>query len=283
MADLHGRVIAFLEARRAVEMASLITRHGGQPCSVPCLREIHRPDTPELASAVAHLCDDTVGIAVFLTGVGANTIFEAAAIVGREGDLLTALERKRVATRGPKPTMALRKRGVRVDLTTGEPHTTHELLAALDAWDVRQVTIALQIYGGQAPEMREALEARGARVIEMHPYTWDEPEDLTPVLRLLDDAEADNVAVIAATSAAQVENLFHIAQTHGKEAALQRVLSQVPVAAQGPICAAAFTRRNVPVAITAERGSMGGLVLAIARHFDAATEQEPAVAHATVG
>src|SRR5437764_5250540 len=109
MADLGGRVVAFLEARRATEMASLITRHHGVPFSAPCLREVHRPDAPELATAVALLCGDDVEVAVFLTGVGTQTIIDAARLHGREAELLAALARKHVAVRGPKPTVVLRK------------------------------------------------------------------------------------------------------------------------------------------------------------------------------
>ena len=41
MADLRGRTIAFLEGRRAAELASLIERHHGVPLAAPSLRELH--------------------------------------------------------------------------------------------------------------------------------------------------------------------------------------------------------------------------------------------------
>jgi hypothetical protein len=52
MADLQGRVIAYLEARRADELAGLITRHGGVALAAPCLRELHhaRRRTPAWAA-----------------------------------------------------------------------------------------------------------------------------------------------------------------------------------------------------------------------------------------
>lgn len=268
MANLGGRVIAILEARRAAELAGLIARHHGVAFSAPCLRELHQPDAPELAAAIDTLCGDDVHVAIFLTGVGTSTIFDAARLHAREEELLAALARKRIAVRGPKPTAVLRKRGVRIDLTAPSPNTTRELFAALDVWDLQGVAVAVQLYGAPVPEFRAALEARGARVTEMSPYAWDRPIDAEPILRLLDALDAGAIAVLAGTSASQVENLFAIAQEHGRAGVLRRALQVIPVAAQGPVCAAAFAREGVPVSIIPEHGHMGGLVLAIARYFD---------------
>lgn len=271
MADLGGRVIAFLEARRATEMASLITRHHGVPFPAPCLREVHRPDAPELAAAVAHLCSDDVQVVVFLTGVGTQTIIDAARLHGREEELLAALDRKQVAVRGPKPTAVLRKLGVRIDLSAPPPNTSRELLAAMEAWDLRGKGVAVQLYGGPNPELRASLEARGAHVVEISPYVWDRPADAAPVLHLIDALAAKRIDALAGTSASQVENLVAIARDRGKEGELREALAHIPVAAQGPVCAAAFERAGIPVAIVPEQGHMGGLVLAIARYFDADT------------
>ena len=82
MPDLHGKVVAFLEGRRTTELADLIQRHNGVPLAAPCLREVHRPDAPELQRGVVQLCDADLGVAIFLTGVGTATVFEAARRMG---------------------------------------------------------------------------------------------------------------------------------------------------------------------------------------------------------
>jgi uroporphyrinogen-III synthase len=191
LADLGGRVVAFLEARRSAELADLITRHRGVPYPAPCLREVHRPDAPELAAAVGQLCGMGVQVAVFLTGVGTETILEAARRLGREKDLHDALACMKVAARGPKPVAVLRKAGVRIDVQAPEPHTTRELLAAMDAWDLQGKTVAVQLYGGPNPELREGLEERGAQVLEISPYVWERPSDPGPILGLIEDLEAN--------------------------------------------------------------------------------------------
>src|SRR2546421_9017533 len=104
VADLQRRVIAFLEGRRTTELADLIGRHNGVPLAAPCLREVHRPDAPSLRAEVARVCDARVAVAIFLTGVGTTTVFEAARRMGREADLRQTLAQAIVVVRGPKPT-----------------------------------------------------------------------------------------------------------------------------------------------------------------------------------
>ena len=124
LADLHGRVVAFLEARRATELADLIDRHGGVPLAAPCLREVHAPDSPELQQAVQRVCDVRPRVAIFLTGVGTSTVFDAARHAGLEANLLQVLDAATVVVRGPKPAAVLRKLGVRIDILAPPPHTT---------------------------------------------------------------------------------------------------------------------------------------------------------------
>jgi uroporphyrinogen-III synthase len=267
VADLAGRTVAFLEARRAQELAGLIARHGGVPLAAPCLSERHDPAAPELIPAVAHLCDPTVTTAIFLTGVGTTTLFAAARRQGRADELLAALATKRIAARGPKPTLALRKVGVRVDLTSSPPHTSEALLAALVDWDFQGQAVAVQLYGGPPPPFCAELARRGARVLTLEPYQVGLPDDVGPVLALFDALRAGEVDAVAATSGAQIDNLFAIARDHGQETAVRQALARIPVAAQGPATAAAWTRAGIPVAIQPELGYMGGLVLAIARHL----------------
>ncbi len=52
---------------------------------------------------------------------------------------------------------------------------------------------------------------------------------------------------------------------------MRQALARIPVAAQGPVCAATFERLGVAVTITPPTGHMGALVLAVARYFDDAT------------
>src|SRR5207248_11343870 len=137
MPDLRRGVIAFLEGRRTNELADLIRRHNGVPLAAPCLREVHSPDSLVLQDSIARVLDSDASTMIVLTGVGTNTVFEATRRMGREADLRQKLHASTVVVRGPKPTAALRRLQIRIDITAPPPNTTAEVLAALQHLDLQ--------------------------------------------------------------------------------------------------------------------------------------------------
>jgi uroporphyrinogen-III synthase len=265
VADLGGRTVAFLEGRRSAELADLIARHNGVPLAAPCVREVHTPDAPELQASLARVLDAPVlDVAIFLTGVGTRTVFEAATLAGREAALRERLDNALVAVRGPKPTAVLRQLGVRIDVTAPPPNTSAELLAELAAIDLQGKAIAVQLYGAPNPELSQALREQGAHVIELAPYVWERPIDPVPVRALLTELAAKRVDVLLITSQVQVEHLVAIAHEQGIEPALDGVA----IGAQGPVAEAALERHGYHASFRPEHGHMGALVLAAARHFE---------------
>src|SRR6187402_2420541 len=107
-----GPTVALLESRMSSELARLIAKHGGNPLSVPAVRE-----SPELTLAAARkLFDDLdasrYDIVIFMTGVAVSLLFEAAEQTGRRPNLVKALQQVTTVCRGPKPTAALRGFGL---------------------------------------------------------------------------------------------------------------------------------------------------------------------------
>ncbi len=274
-ARLHGEVIGLLEARRASELATLISARGGQPLSAPTLREEPVGDDMVIAAFLDRLAGGEAPVIVFQTGVGTRALLDAAGRLGRLGELLDALAQRVVAVRGPKPTAVLRQAGVRVDVAAADPYTTTELLVALGGLDLRGALVALQHHGEPNADLRRALVERGAEVLDLTLYRWALPDDLAPVLTLLDSLERGAVAALVVTSQAQVAHLFSIAERHGRLSALKRALAgPVLVAAVGPVCAHALVERGVSVDIVPTPPKMGPLVLALAE----ALEGRPLVA-----
>jgi uroporphyrinogen-III synthase len=263
VADLHGNVVAFLEGRRTAELADLIARHNGVPLAAPCLREVHQPESPVLQASVRAVLDSDVSVAIFLTGVGTATVFEAASRMGSEVELRERLAQATVVVRGPKPTAALRKLDVRIDVTAPPPNTTAEVLSALSGTPLQGKTVAVQLYGEPNPALSQALVARGANVLEMAPYVWDRPVDPAPILRLLDALDNQTVAALLITSQAQVHNLFDVAAEHAREPRLR----DVAIGAQGPVAAAALEPHGVHAAFHPAHAHMGALVLAAAEYL----------------
>jgi uroporphyrinogen-III synthase len=263
MADLQRKVVAFLEGRRTAELADLIARHNGVPLAAPCLREVHSPDAPELQGSIQRVLEADLGVAIFLTGVGTTTVFEAARRMGRETDLRQRLDQATVVVRGPKPTAVLRKLEVRIDVTAPPPNTSAEVLSALDDTDLRGKTVSVQLYGEPNPVLSQALRTRGAHVLELAPYVWDRPVDPAPIVRLLDALDRSAVDALLITSQAQVDNLFGVAIEHGRSPNLDHVA----VGVQGPVAEAALERRGFHAAFRPAHGHMGALVLAAAEYL----------------
>jgi uroporphyrinogen-III synthase len=240
------------------------------PYPAPALQETPLDNQPEVAAFLERLITGPVDIVVFLTGVGAKALLDAADALGRKAAVLEALARCTVAVRGPKPVAVLRPLGVRVDVQAPEPNTSHELLAALQPLGLAGKRIALQHYGEVNSFLREALLAAGAELLEVSVYQWAMPHDAGPLTQFLDDVQAGGIAAVCATSQAQVANLFRLAEHFGKADALRAALNgAVAVAAVGPVCREAWLRHGVHVDVTPEHPKMGHMVLALAQHFAA--------------
>ena len=266
MASLGGKTIAITEARRAAELASLITKLGGVPYSAPAVREIPRRDLAPALEVLARICRGEVSMILFLTGVGTRAFLDLAAEKGKRDLLLAALGKMVVVARGPKPAAALREAGVRLDLAPKEP-TSEGLIQAIVGRDVAGKLVAVQLYGDDNPVLVEGLRARGAAVLEIPLYEWALPEDQGPLIRLIRDLLDGKIDVLAFTSSPQIKHLFALADQLGQRAELARALrDQTVVAVIGPVCQAALAEQGIVPRIQPDKGTMGALVHAIANY-----------------
>ncbi len=268
-ASLNGRVVAYVEARMQSEMGALVERHGGVPFAAPVLQEVYNTDTPEVAGLIDDLCAGRVDIAVLQTGVGTRALFGAADEVGRMQELLAALERVTVIARSPKPASLLRRNKVRIDLMPPEPFTSEDLIACVSEMEFTGREVAVQAYGGPNNLLTRTLRDRGANVREVSLYSWGLPEDLSPVVDLIQRMEAGEIDSVAFTSQPQVPNLLAIAAQSGLEDTLRSCLNSdgVAVASVGPVCTRRLLQNDLKVDVEPDHPHMGNLVIALAEHF----------------
>jgi len=267
VASLCGKTIAITEARRAAELASLITKLGGVPYSVPAVREIPLRDLAPALEVLARICRGEVSLIVFLTGVGTRAFFELAAEAGTRDALLRALERMEVAARGPKPVAALHDAGVRIDLTPKEP-TSEGLLRALADHDLDGKLVAVQLYGEENSFLVEGLRARGATVLDIPLYEWALPEDQEPLIRLIGHLLDGSIDVLAFTSSPQIRHLFAVAERLGlRDQLIGALRDGVVVAVIGPVAQRALGEQGLVPRIQPEKGTMGALIHAIAEYL----------------
>ena len=267
VASLCGKTIAITEARRAAELASLITKLGGVPYSVPAVREIPLRDLAPALEVLARICRGEVSLIVFLTGVGTRAFFELAAEAGTRDALLRALERMEVAARGPKPVAALHDAGVRIDLTPKEP-TSEGLLRALADHDLDGKLVAVQLYGEENSFLVEGLRARGATMLDIPLYEWALPEDQEPLIRLIGHLLDGSIDVLAFTSSPQIRHLFAVAERLGlRDQLIGALRDGVVVAVIGPVAQRALGEQGLVPRIQPEKGTMGALIHAIAEYL----------------
>ena len=202
-------------------------------------------------------------LAVFQTGVGTKALFAATDSLGLTELFLKLLGSTLVAARGPKPTSALRQRGVHIDYSAADPFTTHEMLDELGGLRLEGERVIVQRYGSVNRELDAALEARGAEVVEIPTYRWSLPRDTAPLEALVGKLERGEMHAVVFTNAEQMRNLHAVALRLGKAEILQKSLNQVLVASIGPVASAALREAGVKVGLKAKPPKMGALLSAL--------------------
>src|SRR5882762_8907009 len=182
---MRGKKVAILESRLGRQLADLVAQRGGVPFHAPALAELPDLDPEAIGALVRSLEERPAKAAVFQTGVGTKALFSATDALGLTAKLLELVSRMVVAVRGPKPTAALRARGVRIDRSAADPFTTREVLECMKDVPVRGERVIVQRYGVVNVELDKALEARGASVIEIPTYRWSLPADTRPLAELI--------------------------------------------------------------------------------------------------
>lgn len=262
---MRDKTVAILEARLGRQFAELVEKHGGRAVHAPALAEVPDVDREVIARLIADIESRPPRVAIFQTGVGTRALFEATDALGLTQRLLAVLAKITVAVRGPKPTAALRGRGVRMDLSARDPFTTVEVLELLAQMPLAGERVVVQRYGVTNVELEEALRARGAQVIEIPTYRWSLPADTRPMVELMDALERRGIDAVAFTNAAQVYNLFELAGKLGRAEALRAGLNGTLVASIGPVSSNALRKFGVAVGLESSPPKLGPLMAALDR------------------
>jgi uroporphyrinogen-III synthase len=274
MSGLNGKKIALLEARLGGELARLIERHGGLPFQFPALREQTIDASAEVAALITELTNGRLPFIVFQTGVGVAALLNEAETLGRREELLTALRNVTTVCRGPKPTAVLARNGVKPAINAREPFTTTELLEAMEKLELRSEGVAVLHYGERNDALTAALKERGAILEELCLYEWQLPEDTTPLVTLIAEAQRGAFDAVVFTSQIQARHLFQIAETLGQADGLREALNQRTVTTSiGPTCSATLRALGVEPRIEPEHPKMGPMVIVLGQYFDNSSTQ----------
>jgi uroporphyrinogen-III synthase len=259
--SFDGRRVVAFESRRAAEMVSLITRHGGVAISAPSMREVELGRDDEALAFARALRHGEIDVLLLLTGVGTRALAKAIAPEMDARELALRLADVTVVARGPKPVAALRELGVTGFTTVPEPNTWRELLATLDAAHALEgKRVYVQEYGATPVELYAGLEERRARVTTVPVYRWSLPEDTRPLALALRALAAGDVEVALFTSRAQVDNALAVARRLDIEGAVRAALARTMIASIGPVCSETLTAEGLPADLEPSHPKMGTLV-----------------------
>jgi uroporphyrinogen-III synthase len=276
VSGLTGLRIALLEGRLPGELAALVRRHGGEPYSVPAVRDEPVAASAEVAGFLDRFREAPEPVVVLSTGVGVTALFAEARALGREPDLRQVLRRATLACRGPKPVAALHREGIEASIRAAEPYTTADLLHALAGIDLAGRPVAVLHYGERNLPLVDALTSRRGEVEELLLYAWRLPEDLGPLRQLVTEILERRVGAVVFTSQAQARHLFQIASEQVALATFERaLLAHTVVVAIGPTCARALRDLGVPPHVVPDHPKMGAMIAALADHVSRSHEGNP--------
>jgi len=258
-----GARVALLESRLAEETAAMVRRLGGEPVSAPSLAEEDVATVADIEALIDRLAAAPKTLVVILTGVAVTRLFAAADRLGRGDALTAALAQSVIVARGPKPSGALARRGVRPAFTVPDPFTTASVIETLRGIVVDGHDATVVHYGEPSEPIVSHLAARGARVRELMLYRWRLPDDVTPLSTAIDAAIAGRIGVLAFTSQIQVRHLLEVAGER-REALVAALNAGVLVGAVGPTCEAACTAAGLERVVTPANPKLAPLLHALA-------------------
>jgi uroporphyrinogen-III synthase len=257
---LYGYTIGVTSDRRRDELATLLERRGARVVIAPALRIVPIADDAELRAATRSCITTPPDIVLVNTGVGMLGWLDAAEGWGLADPLRTVLSGAYLVARGPKAGDVLRSAGLHAHWSP-ESESYEEVVDHLTGRGVHALTVAVQLHGESQPEYLGALEAIGARVIEVPVFRWAPPLDSAPLHRLVDLIAARLVDAVTFTAAPAVGALVGAAGPD-YETVLDALRTDVLVACVGPVTAAPLRRYGVPVVAPA-RARLSAMVRTI--------------------
>ena len=261
--DFHGLRVLSFESRMGAEMARLIQRHNGIPLVVPAMREIPIPlqDNSAVFRFGVKLILNQLDILILMTGVGTKALLEILQSRYPLAEIIDALKKTIIVTRGPKPLAVLKTFGVEANITVPEPNTWHDVIATLDYYrPVQGLKIAIQEYGVSKPDMIEDLQKRGAEVFSVPVYRWALPEDTAPLQSAIAEVLNGTIDGMLITNAAQIDHVMQLAEQEKKTELFRERCRNIVVASIGPTASEGLKHYDLPVDFEPSHPKMGVLV-----------------------
>ena len=276
--DFHGLRVLSFESRMGKEMTRLIERHGGLPLVAPALREVPIPlqDNGAVFRFGVKLILQQIDILILMTGVGTKALLDILQTRYPLGELIEALRKTIVVTRGPKPLAALKTIGLEANITVPEPNTWQDVIATLDYYrPVQGLKIAVQEYGTSNPHMIEDLTKRGAEVFPVPIYRWALPEDTGPLKCAIAEILDGTIDVLIITNAAQIDHAMQLVEQQGQTEPFKNACTKLVIASIGPTASERLAHYDLQVDFEPSHPKMGVLVKELSERVHALRQPKP--------
>jgi len=269
---LDGVHVAITADRRGAELSAHVERLGATVVWGSTMAAVPPEHDSLLEVETLAILEAEPSWMAVSTGSGLRAWLQAAEGFGMLSQVTALLRTTPTAARGSKSHSALRALGVEPVFVSQK-----ETMDDICSWLSRQLrpldVLAAQVHGGEVIGTLAALRPRISAVLTVAPYRWVLPPDLEPARHVVRQLVAEEVDVLAETSAPSVRNLFLVAEDLGLRAELLRVLrGRTCVAAVGPVTARAFEEVGVPVGVMPIRPRTADLLRSIC-HWASAREQ----------
>jgi uroporphyrinogen-III synthase len=273
---LTGYRVAVTSARRAEELCALLSRQGAEVCSASAINMIALPDDDELHCNTKALIAEPPDILVVHTGIGFRGWLAAAEGWGLANQLVAALSKARIVSRGPKGTGAVRAAGLHEEWSPESESSQEYLLES----GVSGLRVAIQLHGAADawdpfPEFLGGLRFAGADVVPLRVYRWKPTPlggDFDHLVTGIARRQFDAVTFTSAPAAAAV--LERSRELNVEDQLLEALRTDVHAMCVGPVTSKPLIRRGVPTSAP-ERMRLG----ALARHI---AEELPLLGSCTV-
>ena len=265
MGGLDHKCIALLGTRKIDEQTNIISQLGGTA--------VHRPaqgtvffDSSFIGSEVKEIIKGRFEWIIFTTGVGIEKLFEVAKEMEYEKDLQSALEKMSIAVRGYKSANTLKKLGL-TPLVRDDDGSISGLIRQMEAYDLKEKTIAVQLYGDPAVELINWLKAQEANYQEIIPYQHIPPKKEV-LEKLMNEILTNEVHAVSFTSVQQVRFLFKYAvERNLKFELLNAFENHVLALPVGKVTGNALRERGVKRMIIPQDERIGSALMTLSKHY----------------
>jgi len=262
---LAGKTVALAEGRQLEELAALLEKDGAATYRCPMLSILDAPEPEPVVKWLRELITGRFDCVVLLTGEGLRRLIGFADRAGLKDDVVAALGKVTLVTRGPKPSQALKEIGLKPTLVAAAP-TTDGVITTLKRQDLTGKLVGVQLYSDSNPPLTDYLASAGATARPVQPYVYAPAADADRVADLINRAASGLIDAIVFTSSPQVDRVYEVAAERHLEHAWLRALDRIKVASVGPVVSQTLRQKGARVDIQPEQGfQMKNLVVHMRR------------------